>query len=83
MGLTPLSPLGFVIITLRARVAAARNSRDLGASTIEWVIITGILVLLAAAVGLIIYNMVTSQAESISIPDAPGGGGGGGGGGNP
>lgn len=83
MGLTPLSPLGFVIAILRARVAAARNSHELGASTIEWVIITGILVLLAAAVGLIIYNMVTSQAEGISIPDAPGGGGGGGGGGNP
>jgi hypothetical protein len=74
------TPWGFLEMELRRRLARARSAPDTGASTIEWVIITGILVAIAVAVGLVIYNMVTSQAESIEIPDAPGGGGGGGGG---
>lgn len=71
---------GYFAMDLRRRVARARSAPDLGASTIEWVIITGILVAIAVAVGLVIYNMVTTQAKSINIPDAPGGGDGGGGG---
>lgn len=67
------TPWGFLALELRRRFDRARSSRDLGASTIEWVIITGILVLIAAAVGAIIYNLVRNQAESITIPDAPGG----------
>ncbi len=67
------TPWGFLAMELRRRFARARSSRDLGASTIEWVIITGILVLIAAAVGAVIYNLVKNQADSISIPDAPGG----------
>lgn len=78
---SPLSPAGFLLMELRRRITHARQNPDLGASAIEWVIITGVLVAIAAAVGLVIYNMVTSQAESIDIPDAPGGGGGGGAGG--
>lgn len=70
---------GLLATEVRRRVDRARSTPDRGASAIEWVIITGILVAIAAAVGLVIYNMVTSQAESISIPDAPGGGAGGGG----
>ncbi|RHA43830.1 hypothetical protein [Cellulomonas rhizosphaerae] len=65
---------------LRRRFALARSTEDRGASAIEWVIITGVLVALAAAVGLIIFNLVQGRAEQIQIPDAPGGGGGGGGG---
>lgn len=74
------TPVGYLELVLRSRLDVARREGDRGASTIEWVIITGILVAIAVAVGLVIYNMVTSQAESITIPDAPGGGGGGGGG---
>ena len=74
-------PWGVMALQLRCRIDRARSSQDRGASAIEWVIITGVLVALAAAVGLIIYNMVKDQADSIDIPDAPGGGGGGGGGG--
>ncbi len=69
------TPWGILVLELRRRLARARSAPDRGASTIEWVIITGILVLLAAAVGAFIYNMVKNQAESIEIPDAPGGGG--------
>lgn len=78
--LSPLTPQGFLVMELRRRLALARSSQDRGASAIEWVIITGVLVALAAAVGLIIYNLVKDRADSINIPDAPGGGGGGGGG---
>jgi hypothetical protein len=74
------TPLGVLMLQLRVRLDRARAGGDVGASAIEWVIITGVLVALAAAVGLIIYNLVNDQANSISIPDAPGGGGGGGGG---
>jgi len=73
MNFSPWTPWGFLSVELRRRIDRARSEAEHGASTIEWVIITGILVLLAAAVGLVIYNMVTSQAASIVIPDAPGG----------
>lgn len=73
MNFSPWTPWGFFALELRRRIDRARSEPELGASTIEWVIITGILVLLAAAVGLVIYTMVTSQAASITIPNAPGG----------
>jgi hypothetical protein len=73
-------PWGVLEMELRRRLTRARSAPDRGASTIEWVIITGILVAIAVAVGLVIYNMVTTQAASIDIPAAPGGGGGSGGG---
>ena len=73
MYLSPTSPLLFLANEARRRYARARASEDLGASAIEWVIITGILVAIAAAIGLVIYNLVKSEADSIKIPDAPGG----------
>ena len=75
MDLSPTSPLGALVMELRRRFARARTASELGASAIEWVIITGVLVAIAAAVGLVIYNLVNSQAEAIVIPDAPGGNG--------
>jgi len=79
MNFSPLTPWGFLATELHWRVARARSTSERGASTIEWVIITGILVAIAVAVGLVIYNMVTKQAANIDIPSAPGGGGAGGG----
>ena len=67
------TPLGALVMELRRRFARARASEDLGASTIEWVIITAILVGLAAVVGFLIYNLVQGRAEQIEIPDLPGG----------
>lgn len=83
MHLDLTTPWGFLYLELRRRYDRARATPELGASAIEWVIITGILVAIAAAVGLVIYNLVKNKADSITIPDAPGGGGGGGGGGAP
>jgi len=74
---SPLTPHGYLLMELRRRIDRARATPELGASAIEWVIITGILVVIAAAVGAVIWNLVTQEAEGIVIPDAPGGGGGG------
>lgn len=79
----PWTPFGVVEIEVRRRIARAQrlnDEGDRGASAIEWVIITGVLVVLAVAVGATLYDRITKEANSITIPDAPGGGGGGGGG---
>jgi hypothetical protein len=74
MNFSPFTPWGFLAMELRRRIDRARSEEaDLGASTIEWVIITGVLVVLAAAVGLAIYNMVKTEADSLQMPAAPGG----------
>ena len=86
MFFAPWTPLGVIELELRRRVTQARATGDRGASVMEWVIITGILVALAAVVGGIIFNTIKGNAEGITIPDAPGGGGapaGGGEDGNP
>ncbi|PSL06773.1 hypothetical protein CLV30_102161 [Haloactinopolyspora alba] len=70
---TPDSPLGWLLLTLRVHTDRARSAPDRGASAIEFVIITAVLVALAGAVGLVIYNLVKDEADSIEIPDAPGG----------
>jgi hypothetical protein len=69
----PSTPQGFLLLFLRTRLDHAGRNAQRGASAMEFVIITAVLVALAAAVGLIIYNMVTEGAEDIEIPDAPGG----------
>ncbi|WP_165367974.1 hypothetical protein [Phytoactinopolyspora endophytica] len=69
----PSSPQGCVLLFLQARIDRVRSSPQRGASAMEFVIITAVLVALAAAVGVIIYNMVTDKAENIEIPDTPGG----------
>jgi len=76
MFFAPWTPAGFIELELRRRAAQARATGDRGASVMEWVIITGILVALAAVVGGIIFNTIKGNAEGITIPDAPGGGGG-------
>ena len=48
-----------------------------GASTVEWVIITGFLIVLAAVVGKAIYSMVNNASSNLQVPDIGNGGGGG------
>ena len=69
---SPTSPITHITNELRRRAARARASQDLGASAIEWVIITGILVAIAVAIGAVIFNLIQGEAEGIVIPDAPG-----------
>lgn len=70
------TPWGFLYLELRRRFDRARSAPDLGASAIEWVIITGVLVAIAAAVGLVIYNFVNNSADKLEVPELPDGGGG-------
>ena len=74
LNFSPDGPLGWLLLSLQVHTGRARRAPERGASAIEFVIITAILVALAAAVGVVIYQLVTDEAESIDIPDAPGGG---------
>lgn len=49
--------------TLRERL----ENNEEGASTIEWVIITGLLIALVGLVGKVIYSYVTEQANKIKV----------------
>jgi|GEM_PF-6017833 len=44
-------------------VAGPRKARDRGASAVEWVIITGIVVAIVAGVGVIISKAITNKAN--------------------
>ena len=52
---------------LRERVSS-RLSEEKGASTVEWVIITGFLIVLAAVVGRIIYGLVQDAGDKLKVP---------------
>ena len=47
----------------QAAAAPARKARDRGASAVEWVIITGIVVAIVAGVGVIISKAITNKAN--------------------
>jgi hypothetical protein len=59
---------------LRERVSS-RLSEEKGASTVEWVIITGFLIVLAAVVGKAIYSMVNDASANLKVPEIGNGGG--------
>ena len=52
-----------------------RLSEEKGASTVEWVIITGFLIVLAAVVGRAIYSMVDNASSNLQVPQIGNGGG--------
>ena len=55
---------------LRERVGN-RLSEEKGASTVEWVIITGFLIVLAALVGRAVYAMVDNASHNLQVPSIP------------
>ena len=55
---------------LRERVGN-RLSEEKGASTGEWVIITGFLIILAAVVGRAVYAMVDNASHNLQVPSIP------------
>ena len=55
---------------LRERVSN-RLSEEKGASTVEWVIITGFLIVLAAVVGRAVYAMVDNASHNLQVPSIP------------
>lgn len=59
--------LHYIATDLRRRFAAVRSGeRERGASAVEWVVISMVLVGLCVAVGLIIYNAVKGKANDVS-----------------
>ena len=56
---------------LRERVSN-RLSEEKGASTVEWVIITGFLIVLAALVGRAIYGLVSNASNGLQVPQIGG-----------
>jgi hypothetical protein len=56
-------------ILLRGRLAAQQRRRqsEAGASAVEWVVITAILVSVTIAVGLILTNKIKGKAEGIDL----------------
>ncbi|AYD90496.1 hypothetical protein D4740_03775 [Actinomyces sp. 2119] len=68
-----LCTLQVVAQGLRDRLsqAARRLSDDRGVSTVEWVIITGFLIVLAAVVGRAVYAMVDNASSDLQVPSIP------------
>ncbi|WP_202234151.1 hypothetical protein [Actinacidiphila reveromycinica] len=66
--LTSFDPkLSFLHVYLRGRIDRLRNEEDMsrGASAVEWVVISAIVVAIVAAVGFIIKNALSDKASSV------------------
>jgi hypothetical protein len=63
---SPATPLGFLELVLRARVGRARASGSRGASAIEWVVISAIVVAIVLVVGGLITTALRNKATTIS-----------------
>ncbi len=75
--LNPSTPAGYAELLVRGRIDAARSRvistpRDRGASVVEWVLISAILVAAAIAVGTLLLNKMRDKANSINL-DTPAG----------
>jgi Flp pilus assembly pilin Flp len=53
------------IALLRARALRDDDTRDRGASAIEWAIIAAITVIAAVGIGAIVYNIVQSKSSKL------------------
>lgn len=64
---SPLAPAAaYLRVLLAARLAEARRrDRELGASVVEWVVITTIVVVIAITVGVLITNALTKKGDQI------------------
>jgi Flp pilus assembly pilin Flp len=60
----PVVLLQFALV--RARALRADESRDRGASAIEWAIIAAITVVAAVLIGGIVYNIVKSNTDKLN-----------------
>ncbi|AYY12215.1 hypothetical protein EF847_05345 [Actinobacteria bacterium YIM 96077] len=69
----PSTPHGYLLLKARVRLDRARADGDRGASAMEFVIITAVLVVLAGAVAGLIYQLVTGKANEIEMPETPSG----------
>jgi hypothetical protein len=70
--LNPATPAGYAELLVRGWIARARSRaihgpRDVGASVIEWVIISAIVVVIAITVGGILMTTIRGKAQSINL----------------
>ena len=70
--LSVLITLQAVAGDLRDKVGRRLLDEEKGASTVEWVIITGFLIVLAALVGRAIYGLVSNASNSLQVPQIGG-----------
>ena len=59
---------------VRDKVERRLLAEEKGASTVEWVIITGFLIVLAAVVGKAIYSLVNNASSNLQVPSIGNGG---------
>ena len=60
-----MTQLNFMKIVLDARLDRVRRDQT-GASAVEWVVITALLIGIAVAVGAIVLNKLTDKANSLN-----------------
>ncbi|HST82139.1 MAG TPA: hypothetical protein VLL08_10435 [Kineosporiaceae bacterium] len=70
--LSPATPAGYAELLIRGRIDRALSRtgsepRDLGASVVEWVIISALLVAIAVAVSTVLMQKLTDKANSIDL----------------
>jgi hypothetical protein len=75
--LNPSTPLGFLELLVRGRIDRARirtidDPRDLGASVVEWVIISALVVGIAVAVGTALRGKLTDEVNNLNVGDQTG-----------
>jgi Flp pilus assembly pilin Flp len=65
---SPLAPaVDYLRVMLATRLAEARSrDRERGASVVEWVVITTIVVVIAVTVGVLITNALTNKGQQIT-----------------
>jgi Flp pilus assembly pilin Flp len=63
---SPATPLGFLELFLRARVDRARTADSRGASAIEWVVISAIVVAIVLVIGGILTAALQNKANEVS-----------------
>ena len=67
-----------LLVTLQVLAGDVRDkvgrhlAEEKGASTVEWVIITGFLIVLAALVGRAVYSMVSDASSGLKVPSIGG-----------
>jgi Flp pilus assembly pilin Flp len=62
--LSPATPLGFLELYLRSRIDRARQA-DRGASAVEWVVISALVVGIVIIVGGILLNALRTKATQV------------------
>jgi hypothetical protein len=67
---SPGTPLGFLMLLVQDRRARLASAPDRGASAVEWVVISALLIGIALALGLIIKNKVVGKANDLNL-DGP------------